>query len=101
MDNPFENQFEWHPTKARQHSRRHRVTFERAATVFLDPNALSVFDEQHSEDEERWVTLGLDRAGALLVVCHTYREETEISAKVRLISARKATKNETKPYRRK
>ena len=97
----FQYQFEWDPTKARQNSRQHRVTFERAATVFLDPNALSVFDEQHSEDEERWVTLGLDREGSLLVVCHTYREETETSAKTRLISARKATRNETKQYQRK
>jgi uncharacterized DUF497 family protein len=42
----------------------HRVTFERGATVFLDPNALSLFDEQHSEEEERWITLGLDQTGA-------------------------------------
>ena len=75
--------------------------FERGATIFLDPNALSLFDEQHSEDEERWITLGLDHTGALLVICHTYREETENSARVRLISARKATKNETKQYQRK
>ena len=70
----------------------HRVTFERGATVFLDPNALSLFDEQHSEEEERWITLGLDQTGALLVISHTYREEAENSARVRLISARKATK---------
>lgn len=101
MDNPFQYQFEWDPNKARQNNRRHRVTFERAATVFLDPNALSVFDEQHSQDEERWVTLGLDRTGALLVVCHTYREETETSAMIRIISARKAIKNEAKQYERK
>ena len=87
MEKPFQYQFEWDPTKAQQNTRRHRVTFERAATVFLDPNALSVFDEQHSEDEERWVTLGLDRTGALLIVCHTFREETETSAMIRLISA--------------
>ena len=101
MDKPFQYQFEWDPTKARQNSRRHSVTFERAATVFLDPNALSVFDEQHSQDEERWVTLGLDRTGALLVVFHTYREETETSAMIRIISARKATNNEAKQYERK
>lgn len=101
MEKPFQYQFEWDPAKARQNSRRHRVTFERAATVFLDPNALSVFDEQHSEDEERWVTLGLDRTGILLVVCHTYREETETSAMIRIISARKAAKNEAKQYERK
>ena len=101
MDKPFQYQFEWDPIKARQNSRQHRVSFERAATVFLDPNALSVFDEQHSQDEERWVTLGLDRTGTLLVVCHTYREETATSAMIRLISARKASKNEAKQYERK
>jgi uncharacterized DUF497 family protein len=97
----FQYQFEWDTVKARQNAKKHRVTFERAATVFLDANALSLFDDQHGENEERWITLGLDRTGALLVVCHTYREETETSARVRLISARKATKNETKKYQRK
>ena len=101
MEKPFQYQFDWDPTKARQNNKRHRVTFERAATVFLDPNELSVFDEQHSQDEERWVTLGLDRTGTLLVVCHSYREETETSAMIRIISARKATKNEVKQYERK
>jgi len=76
------------------------VTFERAATVFLDPAALSEFDEPHSPDEERWITLGLDRSGILWVVCHTFREETGTSARIRIISARKATKNEAKQYER-
>ena len=93
----FQFRFEWDPAKARQNARKHRITFERGVTVFLDPNALSLFDEQHSDEEERWVTLGLDQTGALL----TYHEEAENSARVRLISARKATKNETKQYQRK
>ena len=97
----FQYRFEWDPAKARQNATKHRITFERGATVFLDPNALSLFDEQHSEDEERWITLGLDNTGALLVICHTYHEDTENSAGVRLISVRKATKNETKQYQRK
>jgi uncharacterized DUF497 family protein len=97
----FQFHFEWDPAKARQNARKHRVTFERGATVFLDPNALSLFDEQHSEEEERWITLGLDQTGALLVISHTYYEEAENSARVRLISARKATRNETKQYQRK
>ena len=69
--------------------------------MFLDANVLSLLDEQHSEDEEGWIALGLDHAGALLVICHTYHEQTENSARVRLISARKATKNEMKQYQRK
>jgi hypothetical protein len=62
----FQYQFEWNPTKARQNARKHRVTFERGATVFKDPNALSLFDEEHSDEEERWITLGLDETGVLL-----------------------------------
>lgn len=101
MDEPCQYQFEWDATKARQNARRHRVTFERAATVFLDPNALSLLDAEHGEHEERWITLGLDRTGTLLVVCHTYRDETKTSARIRIISARRATKNEAKQYERK
>lgn len=71
----FQFHFEWDPAKARQNARKHRVTFERGATVFLDPNALSLFDDQHSEEEERWATLGLDETGVLLVISHTYHEE--------------------------
>ena len=96
----FQYEFEWDTAKARENAKKHRVTFDRAATVFLDPNALSLFDEQHSEDEERWITLGLDHTGTLLVICHTYRGKTETSARVRLISARRATKNEVKQYER-
>jgi hypothetical protein len=59
---------------------------------------MSLFDEQHSEDEDRWITVGLDRTGTLLVVSHTFREEMEMSARVRLISARKATRTEAKQY---
>ena len=101
MDKPFQYQFEWDAAKARQNARKHRVTFERGATIFSDQNALSLFDEEHSQDEDRWVTLGLDRTGTLLVVCHTYREETETSARIRIILVRKATKNEAKQYKRK
>lgn len=97
----FQFHFEWDPAKARQNARKHRVTFERGATVFLDPNALSLFDEQHGDEEERWITLGLDQTGELLVVSHTHHEEAENIARVRLISVRKATKNETKQYQRK
>ena len=99
MDKPFQYQFGWDPAKARQNAKKHRITFARAATVFLDPNALSIFDEEHSQDEDRWITLGLDRTGILLVVCHTYREETETSVRVRIVLARKATRTEAKQYK--
>lgn len=59
---------------------------------------MSIFDHEHSEEEERWITLGLDRAGVLLVVCHTFREEKaagrEAGARIRLISARRADRRE-------
>ena len=104
MERQFEHQFEWDPAKALRNAREHRVSFERAATVFLDPRAMSIFDVGHSEKEERWTTLGLDRAGALLVVCHTFRakQETgrEASAKIRLISARRANRREAAQYGR-
>jgi uncharacterized DUF497 family protein len=64
---------------------------------------MSIFDDEHSEPEDRWITLGLDRAGVLLVVCHTFREEKEAGrgarAKIRLISARQADRRESAQYR--
>jgi hypothetical protein len=103
VERQFEHQFEWDPAKPLRNAREHRVSFERAATVFLDPRAMSIFDDEHSEKEERWITLGLDRAGTLLAVCHTFREEKEAggeaSAKIRLISARRADRKEATQYR--
>jgi len=96
----FQYHFSWDPLKARQNVRKHGVAFDRAGTIFQDPEALSEFDESHSQREDRWITLGLDSAGTLLVVCHTYEETSEMSAKIRIISARKPTKNETRSYRR-
>ncbi|MGP8247716.1 MAG: BrnT family toxin [Bryobacteraceae bacterium] len=65
-------------------------------------SGVRIFDVEHSEEEERWITLGLDRAGALLVVCHTFREVKEsgrASTKIRLISARRADRREAAQYR--
>ena len=101
MEKPFQYRFDWGPSKARQNLKDPGIAFERAATVFLDPQALSEFDEEHRQEEDRWITLGLDRTGTLLVVYHTYREETAVSATLRLISARKATRKEAKQYVRK
>ena len=102
MERQFEHRFEWDPVKAVSNAREHGVSFERAASVFLDPRAMSIFDDEHSEEEERWITLGLDRAGVLLVVCHTFREQKEggreASAKIRLISARRADRREAGRY---
>jgi len=90
--------FEWDPSKAQSNLDKHGVSFRRAATVFRDPGALSKYDDEHSGEEERWVTLGLDESGALLVVHHTFKEEDETKNTIRIISARKATRRETKQY---
>ena len=93
--------FEWDPRKATTNARKHRISFERAATVFRDSEALSLYDRTHSESEDRWITLGLDSQGQLLVVYHTWRESGEGAASCRIISARKATKAEAWQYRQK
>ena len=98
MHKAFEFNFEWDPTKATSNYRKHGITFERAATVFNDPKALTIFDEWHGGNEERWITLGLDAQTFFVVVHHTYREKDEQAAYVRIISARKATKKEIKQF---
>ena len=90
--------FEWDPEKARSNRRKHGVSFEEAATVFRDPRMLSLYDDKHSQGEDRWITLGGSVNGRLLVVCHTFTDETCNSATIRLISSRKATQTETKAY---
>jgi uncharacterized DUF497 family protein len=62
--------FEWDPSKAASNLKKHKISFERAASVFKDKNALSIFDEAHSREEERWITLGLDEVTKMLVVVH-------------------------------
>jgi len=73
----------------------HRISFEEAKSVFYDDNARLIHDQDHSEDEERFIIPGLSESLNILVVCHCYREENEI---IRIISARKATKNEKRQY---
>ena len=90
--------FEWDAEKAFSNTRKHGVTFERAATVFLDLLALTVFDVEHSQHEERWFTLGLDANGALLAVAHSFEATTPERIRVRLISARSATRREQQFY---
>ena len=67
MPDQFEYQFEWDPAKAERNAKSHGVTFEQAATVFLDANLLSQLDDEHDEVEERWVSLGLDKSARLLL----------------------------------
>jgi uncharacterized protein len=99
MRRQFEYHFDWDPVKARRNLAKHGVSFERATAIFADLRALSSFDVEHSRAEDRWITLGLDRSGILLIACHTFRQENDRKAFVRMISARKATRNEMNQYR--
>ncbi len=74
------------------------MSFEDAATVFKDPNALSIFDDDHSIKEERWITLGISASGKLLVTCHTFQGIDSKTCVIRIFSSRKATKKESKQY---
>ena len=91
--------FEWDRNKANSNRAKHGVTFEEAATVFTDPLALSTYDDEHSENEDRWVTMGISGASRLLIVCHTFRRVDNNNVSIRIFSSRKATKNETTQYK--
>ncbi len=90
--------FEWDPRKARQNRRKHRVSLEQGATVFRDPRAASLYDDEHSETEDRWVTLGLSAGGGLLVVHHTFEEIDAYHVRIRIFSCWKATPNQIRQY---
>jgi uncharacterized DUF497 family protein len=87
--------FEWDVKKNKANIAKHKISFEEAKTVFYDDNARVIADPDHSDIEDRFVILGISTSLKLLVVCHCYRETTET---IRIISARKATKNESKYY---
>ncbi|MEW6250744.1 MAG: BrnT family toxin [Planctomycetota bacterium] len=86
-------QFEWDQKKAQQNLKKHGVRFEEAATVFGDPLSRTIHDPLHSVREERWVTMGRSFRNRLVVVVHTDR-----GGRIRLISARKATRRERGAY---
>ena len=87
--------FEWDENKNRINQRKHGISFDEAKTVFYDEEALVIDDPEHSEEEERFIILGLSARANLLVVCHCCRD---LDTVIRIISARKATKTETKYY---
>ncbi|MBI5935286.1 MAG: BrnT family toxin [Chloroflexi bacterium] len=86
-------EFEWDDDKAIGNFDKHGVGFEEGATIFNDPLIATIFDPDHSENEERFISLGISVQNRLLVVVHTFREE-----RIRLISCRKATNAERKLY---
>jgi len=87
--------FEWDARKAAANLRKHGVSFEEARTAFLDDNALLRPDDDHSDDEARFLLLGLSGRMRTLVICHCYRQADEV---IRLISARKANSLERQQY---
>jgi len=89
----YEVQIEWDPRKAESNLRKHEIGFAEASSVFDDPLFITLLDEEHSTDEERTITIGLSNKNRLLMVAHTERDN-----RIRIISVRKATKNEEKFY---
>lgn len=85
--------FEWDPAKSEVNLKKHGISFHEASTVFGDPLALTFNDPDHSSGEQRFLTFGLASMGNLLVVVHTERRKT-----TRIISARRATRQERKIY---
>lgn len=85
--------FEWDAAKAEANERKHGVSSAEALTVLVDPLSLTGYDPDHSEDEDRYITIGRSVAGRLLLLSHTDRD-----GKVRIISARKASRRERGDY---
>jgi uncharacterized protein len=89
--------FDWDERKSLANKRKHKVSFEEAQTVFYDEEALLRDDPDHSDDEDRFILLGISAALRTLVVCHCYRKADQI---IRIISARKASRSEAREYER-
>lgn len=88
-------QFEWDSKKAQSNKRKHGITFEEASTIFGDPLSVTIHDPAHSIGKDRFITIGRSIDDKLIVVVHIDRDDT-----VRIISARKATRNEKRKYER-
>jgi len=89
-------EFEWDTSKAASNKRKHGVTFEEAKSVFYDDFAIQFFDDENSEDEDRFLLLGRSNQSRILLICHCEKESGNI---IRIISARKATAKERKFYK--
>ncbi|MCL1842947.1 MAG: BrnT family toxin [Defluviitaleaceae bacterium] len=87
--------FNWDRNKNLSNIEKHGISFKSAALTFFDPNAATLEDTAHLQDEERFLLIGLSEAHRLLTVCHCFREDDTV---IRIISARKATKQEEKEY---
>ena len=91
-----ELRFSWNEKKAKSNLLKHKISFDEAQTVFEDENARLIFDPDHSEEEERFILLGLSIKSKILTVVHCYRDDEH---NIRIISARKSTKVEQIQYK--
>jgi uncharacterized protein len=91
--------FDWDPKKEASNRTKHGVAFELAMTVFRDPQAATILDTEHSDDEERWITMGESANETLIVVVHTWVHMSADHALVRIISARRPTRHEARQYK--
>ena len=89
--------FQWDARKSLSNHKKHGIGFEEAKSVFYDEHARVIHDPDHSDDEDRFIILGMSAFARVLVVCHCYRESESV---IRIISARRATKTESARYRR-
>ena len=97
MDDYSDGRFTWNTEKAIVNEKKHGVSFEEASKVFDDPNHHLDFDEEHSDDEDRFIIIGYSKKPRLLIVCHCYRDDGDA---IRIFSARKADIHERKRYER-
>ena len=87
--------FEWEPRKASANLKKHGVAFEEAKSLFYDESAKLISDPDHSDEEDRFILLGVSHSLCVILVCHCYRSQGNV---IRIISARKATATESKDY---
>jgi len=87
--------FEWDNNKEKSNKRKHGISFDEARTAFYDENAIQYFDPDHSDEEDRFILLGISFKLKVLVVCHCFRKNDSV---IRIISARKADKDEEYEY---
>jgi hypothetical protein len=90
--------FEWDESKARANLEKHKVSFDEARTIFADPFLITFVDEVHSDNEERFISIGLSESNRVLLAVHMEREENNEVVVIRIISCRKATSIERRRY---
>ena len=98
MNSTLQYNFDWNSQKENLNLKKHGIDFRKASNVFRDSNQLSIYDEEHSDYEDRWITMGIDDGGVLRVVVHTFEQVDDFNCNIRIISARKATKQERIQY---